>query len=88
MALTITQNFQKSKKSGEMFWGLCSSSFLTGELCSNMAKLQLEMSLRVMVLKGHRKMCVHKNILQFSQDWLLLSKAGVVRTGKDLGLER
>lgn len=88
MALSITQNFQKSKKIDEMFWGLCSSSFLTGELCSKTAKLQLKMSLRVMVLKGHRKMCVHKNILQFSQEWLLLSKAGIDRTGKELGLER
>lgn len=85
MALTITQNFQKSKKSDEKFCELC-SFFLTEELSSNTAKLPLEMSLRVMVLKGHSKMCVHKNILQFSQDWLLLSKAGVVRISKKLGL--
>lgn len=67
MALTITQNFQKSKKSDETFCELC-SFFLTEELSSNTAKLPLEISLRVMVLKGHSKMCVHKNILQFSQD--------------------
>lgn len=41
-----------------------------------------------MVLKGHRKMCVHKNILQPSQDWLLLSKAEIVRMSKELHLER
>lgn len=74
-------------KSDEVFRGLCSSSFLTGELCSNAAKLQLEMSLRVIVLKGHRKMCSHKIASQFSQVWLLLSKAGAVRAGKGLGLE-
>lgn len=74
-------------KSDEVFQGLCSSSFLAGELCSNTAELQLEMSLRVIVLKGHRKICSHKITSQFSQVWLLQSKAGAVRTGKEQGLE-